>query len=257
MEETKFNDLRYSKGTQICAKFKEVELPDDNGETLNGINRKSLLANGFHVLDTLSPLPRADKKQVLVYTLQESHDFVTYNQKTKKLFKVTYSCSPEKTGEIAFEELKKDLKSEPTFYEKTHPIVNKEMVSKDQFFKSLEEGFEKLRLPKEKDQYVSCVFFDVPERKIDELSLEGVITEALRKTMIEPIGEHAQRYAGQGYTYTAASNVIFGAHTYNGLDTIHVSIFGTVDEILPVFQGIEKGINSRTKDITLRRDAWF
>ena len=251
------NDLKYSRGTQICAKFEGVELPDDSGETLNSMNRRSLRANGFSILDTLSPLPRSDKKQAFLYTLQESHDFIVYNPKTKKLFKVLYSCSPEKTGEVAFEELRKALNLSPVFYAKTHPIVNKEMVPKEEFFKSVQESFERLRLPKERDQYLSCVFFDVPSRKIDELSLEGVITEALRKTTVEPIGESVQRYAGQGYTYTAASNVAFAAHTYNGLDAIHVSIFGTSDEILPVFQGIEKGVNSRTKDITLRRDAWF
>ncbi|MEK6887081.1 MAG: hypothetical protein AABW88_04560 [Nanoarchaeota archaeon] len=251
------DDLKYSKGTQICAKFENVELPDDGGEALLAMNRRSLLANGFSILDTLSPLPRSDKKQTFLSTLQESHDMVIYNPKTKKLFKVTYSCSPEKTGEVGFEAFKKELKLEPTFYEKTHPIVNKEMVAKEEFVKSISEGFERLKLPKERDQYVSCVFFDIPPRKIDELSLEGVITEALRLTTIEPIGENVQRYAGQGYTYTAASNVVFAAHTYNGLDAIHVSIFGTADEILPVFQGIEAGVKSKTKDITLRRDAWF
>ncbi|HIH39352.1 TPA: hypothetical protein HA219_01350 [Candidatus Woesearchaeota archaeon] len=251
------SDLKYSRGTQICAKFKGIYLPDDGGETLLTINRRSLLANRFSILDTLSPLPRADKKQTFLSTLQESHDMVIYNPKTKKLFKVTYSCSPEKTGEVGFDAFKKELKLEPTFYEKTHPIVNKELVPKEEFVKSVAEGFERLRLPKERDQYVSCVFFDVPPRKIDELSLEGIITEALRRTTVEPIGENVQRYAGQGYTYTAASNVVFAAHTYNGLDSIHVSIFGTADEILPVFRGIEKGINSRSGDITLRRDAWF
>lgn len=256
-----FDDSKYSIGTRNIAKYDDIAFPDDKGKTIDELNRRCLLKEGFYILPTVTLPPKKDddkKKDVRhLYVLQESHALSVYNPIKKRLLVVIDSCSPEKPGDIAFEEYKKELKTEPSFIGKVHPIVNKEMVKKEKFFKSVSEGFEKLKLGKEKDHYVSVVFFDVPSKKIDERSLEGVLTDALRPTTVRPRAEAIYEYEGQGYTYVHLSNIAAGVHTYPGLDSISISVFGTLDEIIPVLLSVEKGVNSKTKDITMRRDAWF
>ena len=257
VEEKTFDADRFSKGTQFCSKFRGVVLPDDGGMSLNDLNLRSLYKNGFRVLSSWNH-PRGDGKQLFSYLLQESHKFMVYDPKKGKLFDATYSCSPEKTGEKTFEELKKEIKTEPYFVEKTHPLVSKAKVSPEQFFKSVAEAFEKLKLSKDRDHYISCVFFDIPQKKMGEESWEAILTKALRAATIKPITETVHVFPGQGYTYMHQSNIFLALHSYPELESVHMSIFGTVDEIMPVLAEVESKIysKSRTPLITVSRDAW-
>ena len=93
------------------------------------------------------------------------------------------------------------------------------------------------------------MFFDIPERKLDEDSLELILTKALNKDDQKPVIESACRYDPQGYTYIHQSPKHFaGLHSYPGkLKSAHLSLIGSGSNILSVLDDVEDVVYKRRK----------
>jgi hypothetical protein len=136
-------------------------------------------------------------------------------------------------------------------------IVSKEIALQeepDKLFHSVQAASDKKDLANEKNYCVSAVFFDVPDRKLDEDSLEDMLTLALNKDGQTPVIEAACRYNPQGYTYIHQSAKHFaGLHSYPGtLKSAHISLIGTGNAILSVLEDIETVVyKSKKKEPTI------
>jgi len=252
------DDSKYSKGTGIFSVYKNVEFPSDIKQrctALHDFGTQTLLANDFIILDFV-PYPglgNIGAKDILMYSwiLSESHRVLIYNPTTKKLIDELYTCSPEKDGRIMFEQTNKRI-GKPAKSITLNEIVNKEMAMKDEpdkLFRAVASAKTKLGLDPEANYCVSAVFFDIPESKLDEDSLEVILTKALNKDEQKPVIESACRYNPQGYTYIHQSPKHFaGLHSYPGkLKSAHLSLIGTGSAIVSVLEDVEDMVYRRKK----------
>ncbi len=251
------DDSKYSKGTGMFSIYDNVDFPADIKKrclALLELGNKTLLDNDFIILDFV-PYPgfgNVGLNDVLMYSwiLSESHRILIYDPKTRRLIDELYTCSPEKDGRIMFEKTNK-LIGNPVKNITLKEIVNKEMASKeepDKLFHSVKDASAQLKMSPNANYCVSTVFFDMPERKLDEDSLEVMLTKALNKDDQKPVIESACRYDPQGYTYIHQSPKHFaGLHSYPGkLKSAHLSLIGTGGAILSVLEDVEEAVY-RTK----------
>jgi hypothetical protein len=252
------DDSKYSEGTGIFSVYEKVELPADVKKrcmALLDLGTETLLANDFIILDII-PYPglgRVGVTEVLKYSwiLSESHRVLIYDPSTKILIDELYTCSPEKDGKIMFEKTNKRI-GNPIQSVNLKEIVNKEMAlaqEPDKLFHSVQDAAGKLRLKPKPNFCVSAVFFDIPEYKLDEDSLELILTRALNKDDQKPVIESACRYDPQGYTYIHQSSKHFaGLHSYPGkLKSAHLSLIGSGSAILSVLDEVEDVVYKRRK----------
>ncbi len=252
------DDSKYAKGTAIFSIYEKVELPADPKKrclALLDLGNDSLLANDFNILDFV-PYPglgNVAPDAVLKYSwiLSESHRVLIYDPNTKRLIDELYTCSPEKDGWLMFEKTNKLIKK-PTKTVSLHEIVGKEMALKeepDKLFHSVKKACGKLRFAPDSNYCVSAVFFDIPDRKLDEDSLEVMLTKALNKDDQKPVIESACRYDPQGYTYIHQSPKHFaGLHSYPGtLKSAHLSLIGTGSAIVSVLEDMEEVVYKTKK----------
>jgi hypothetical protein len=142
-----------------------------------------------------------------------------------------------------FEKTNKRL-GDPAKHTMLNEIVSKEIALQeepDKLFHAVQDAANKFSLANEKNYCVSAVFFDIPDRKLDEDSLEDMLTIALNKDDQKPVIESACRYNPQGYTYIHQSPKHFaGLHSYPGtLKSAHLSLIGTGNAILSVLEDVE------------------
>ena len=252
------DDSKYSKGTGIFSIYEKVELPSDpkkRCQALLDLGNESLLANDFNILDFL-PFPALGNvapDEVLQYSwiLSESHRVLIYDPKAKRLIDELYTCSPEKDGRLMFERTNKLLKK-PTKTVTLNEIVGKDMALKeepDKLFHSVKKASAKLRFAPGENYCVSAVFFDIPDRKLDEDTLELMLTKALNKDDQKPVIESACRYDPQGYTYIHQSGKHFaGLHSYPGsLKSAHLSLIGKGDAVTSVLEDMEEVVYKARK----------
>jgi len=252
------DDSKYSKGTGIFSIYKKVDFPEDVKKrcmALMDLGTDTLLKNDFIILDFV-PYPglgNVGEGDTLKYSwiLSESHRVLIYDPKTKTLIDELYTCSPEKDGRLMFEKTNK-LIGDPAKTVNIKEIVNKEMALQeepDKLFHAVQEASKKLRMAPEANYCVSSVFFDIPERKLDEDSLELMLTKALNKDDQKPVIESACRYDPQGYTYIHQSSKHFaGLHSYPGtLKSAHLSLIGTGNAIISVLEDVEDVVYKRRK----------
>jgi hypothetical protein len=252
------DDSRYSRGTGLFSVYHEVDLPKNPTDcclALFDLGTRSLLADEFIILDFL-PFPglgQLGPDDVLQFSwiLSESHRLMVYDPKTRRLIDELYTCSPEKTGARMFEATNRAI-GKPVESVKVDEIVNKEMALQEEphlLHHSVEEAAKKLGIVPDKQYCVSSVFFDLTEHKLDEDSLEGILTKALNKDDQKPVIETACRYAPQGYTYTHQSPKHFaGLHSYPGkLKSAHLSLIGKGDAVLSVLNDVEEVVYKRRK----------
>jgi len=252
------DDSKYSKGTGIFSVYEKVEFSPDvkkRSQELLDLGNQTLLANDFIILGVI-PFPglgRVGVTEVLKYSwiLSESHRVMIYDPTTKILIDELYTCSPEKDGRVMFERTNKKLGA-PAQSVNIKEIVNKEMAlaeEPDKLFHSVQAAADKLALKPKMNYCVSSVFFDITERKLDEDSLESILTNALNKDDQKPVIESACRYDPQGYTYIHQSSKHFaGLHSYPGkLKSAHLSIIGTGAAILSVLNDVEDVVYKRRK----------
>jgi len=252
------DDSKYSKGTGIFSIYEKVELSANVKKRcvdLLDLGTETLLANNFIILDII-PYPGLGPvgvTEVLKYSwiLSESHRVMIYDPSTKILIDELYTCSPEKDGKIMFEKTNKRI-GNPVQSVNIKEIVCKEMAlaeEPEKLFHSVQDAAGKLRLKPKPKFCVSAVFFDIPERKLDEDSLELILTEALNKDDQKPVIESACRYDPQGYTYIHQSSKHFaGLHSYPGkLKSAHLSLIGSGSAILSVLEHVEEVVYKRRK----------
>lgn len=252
------DDSKYAKGTAIFSIYEKVDLPMEPKKrclALLDLGNDSLLANDFNILDFV-PYPglgNVGPEEVLKYSwiLSESHRVLIYDPKTKRLIDELYTCSPEKDGWLMFEKTNKLIKK-PTKTVSLHEIVGKEMALReepDKLFHSVKKACAKLRFAPDSNYCVSAVFFDIPDRKLDEDSLEVMLTKALNKDDQKPVIESACRYDPQGYTYIHQSPKHFaGLHSYPGtLKSAHLSLIGTGSAIVSVLEDMEEVVYKTKK----------
>jgi hypothetical protein len=252
------DDSKYAKGTGIFSIYEKVELPAEPKKrclALLDLGNDGLLANDFNILDFV-PYPglgNVGPDEVLKYSwiLSESHRVMIYDPKTKRLIDELYTCSPEKDGRLMFEKTNKLLKK-PAKTVTLNEIVGKEMALKeepDKLFHSVKKASSKLRFAPDSNYCVSAVFFDIPNQKLDEDSLELMLTKALNKDDQKPVIESACRYDPQGYTYIHQSPKHFaGMHSYPGtLKSAHLSLIGTGSAIISVLEDMEEVVYTRKK----------
>jgi len=252
------DDSKYAKGTGIFSIYEKIDLPSDPKKrclALLDLGNDSLLANDFNILDFV-PYPglgNVGPEEVLKYSwiLSESHRVLIYDPKSKRLIDELYTCSPEKDGRLMFEKMNKLLKK-PTKTVTLNEIVGKEIALKeepDKLFHSVKKASSKLRLALDSNYCVSAVFFDIPDRKLDEDSLELMLTKALNKDDQKPVIESACRYDPQGYTYIHQSPKHFaGLHSYPGtLKSAHLSLIGSGSAIISVLEDMEEVVYTRKK----------
>jgi hypothetical protein len=257
------DDSKYAKGTGIFSIYKNVEFPMDIKKrcmALLELGTETLLANNFIILDFI-PYPglgEIGEDEVLKYSwiLSESHRILIYNPKTKTLIDELYTCSPEKDGRIMHEKTNKRL-GNPLKNHMLNEIVSKDIALEeepDKLFHSVQTASDKFKLATDKTFCVSAVFFDIPDRKLDEDSLEDMLTIALNKDDQKPVIESACRYDPQGYTYIHQSSKHFaGLHSYPGtLKSAHLSLIGTGNAILSVLEDVETVVyKSKKKEPTI------
>ena len=252
------DDSKYAKGTGIFSVYEKVDFPADPKKrclALLDLGNETLLANDFNILDFV-PYPglgNVGPEEPLKYSwiLSESHRVLIYDPKTKRLIDELYTCSPEKDGRIMFERTNKLLKK-PMKTVTLNEIVGKEIALKeepDKLFHSVKKAFSKLRFAPDENYCVSAVFFDIPDRKLDEDSLEVMLTKALNKDDQKPVIESACRYDPQGYTYIHQSPKHFaGLHSYPGtLKSAHLSLIGTGNAIVSVLEDMEEVVYKTKK----------
>ncbi|HVZ79969.1 MAG TPA: hypothetical protein VHE12_04110 [bacterium] len=252
------DDSKYAKGTGIFSIYEKVEMPADPkklGTALLEMGNDSLLANHFNILGFI-PFPGlglVGPETVLQFSwiLSESHRCLIYNPKTKRLIDELYTCSPEKDGRLMFERMNKLIKK-PARTVTLHEIVGKELALKEEpekLFHSVKKAATKLRFAPDSNYCVSAVFFDIPDRKLDEDTLEVMLTKALNKDDQKPVIEAACRYDPQGYTYIHHSPKHFaGLHSYPGtLKSAHLSLIGTGSAIVSVLEDMEEVVFTRKK----------
>jgi len=252
------DDSKYSKGTGIFSVYENVEFsPDVKKRCMELLNlgTETLLANNFIILDVI-PFPGLGKvgvTEVLKYSwiLSESHRVLIYDPSTKILIDELYTCSPEKDGRIMFEKTNKKLGT-PVQNVTIKEIVNKEMAQAEEpekLFSSVQDAAEKLKLKPKVNYCMSSIFFDITESKLDEDSLEMILTKALNKYDQKPVIESACRYDPQGYTYIHQSAKHFaGLHSYPGkLKSVHLSLIGSGSTILSVLDDVEDFVYKRRK----------
>lgn len=252
------DDSKYSKGTGLFSVYKKVEFSDDIKKRCLGLldlGNKTLLENDFIILDFV-PYPglgNVGPKDILKYSwvLSESHRVLIYDPKTKTLIDELYTCSPEKDGRLMFEKMNQ-LIGKPVKSISLKEIVSKEMAMQeepDKLFHAVQEASKKLRLAPEASYCVSAVFFDITDRKLDEDSLEVMLTKALNMDDQKPVIESACRYDPQGYTYIHQSPKHFaGLHSYPGtLKSAHLSLIGTGNAIISVLEEVEEVVYKRRK----------
>jgi len=252
------DDSKYAKGTGMFSVYEKVDLPTDPKKrctALLELGNESLLANDFNILDFL-PYPglgNVGANEVLQYSwiLSESHRLLVYDPKTRRLIDELYTCSPEKDGRLMFERTNKLLKK-PAKTVTLNEIVGKDMALKeepDKLFHSVKKASDKLRFSPEANYCVSAVFFDIPDRKLDEDSLEVMLTKALNKDDQKPVIESACRYNPQGYTYIHQSSKHFaGLHSYPGtLKSAHLSLVGTGGAVVSVLEDMEEVVYKTKK----------
>ncbi len=252
------DDSKYARGTGIFSVYEKVELPTDPKKrclALLDLGNDTLLANDFNILDFV-PYPglgnvRPDEPLKYSWILSESHRVLIHDPKTNRLIDELYTCSPEKDGQIMFEKTNKLLKK-PAKTITLNEIVGKEIALKeepDKLFHSVKKAAGKLRFAPDENYCVSTVFFDIPDRKLDEDSLELMLTKALNKDDQKPVIESACRYDPQGYTYIHQSSKHFaGLHSYPGtLKSAHLSLIGTGNAIVSVLEDMEEVVYTRKK----------
>lgn len=252
------DDSKYARGTGIFSIYEKVELPVDpkkRGLALLELGNDSLLANDFIILDFV-PYPglgnvKPDETLKYSWILSESHRVLIFDPKTKRLIDELYTCSPEKDGRLMFEKTNKLLKK-PTKTITLNEIVGKEIALKeepDKLFHSVKKASCKLKMAPNANYCVSAVFFDIPDRKLEEDTLEVMLTKALNKDDQKPVIESACRYDPQGYTYIHQSIKHFaGLHSYPGtLKSAHLSLIGTGDAIVSVLEDMEDVVYMRKK----------
>jgi len=252
------DDSKYARGTGIFSIYEKVDLPAEPKKrclALLELGNETLLANDFNILDFV-PYPglgNVKPDEVLRYSwiLSESHRLMIYDPKTKRLIDELYTCSPEKDGQLMFERTNKLIKK-PAKTVTLNEIVGKEIALKeepDKLFHSVKKAASKLRFAPDENYCVSAVFFDIPDRKLDEDSLELMLTKALNKDDQKPVIESACRYDPQGYTYIHQSSKHFaGLHSYPGtLKSAHLSLIGTGNAIVSVLEDMEEVVYTRKK----------
>ncbi len=252
------DDSRYSKGTGIFSVYENVKLSTDVKKRCNelyDLGNDTVLANNFFILGVI-PYPALGAvgvTEVLKYSwiLSESHRVLIYDPSTQVLIDELYTCCPVKDGRVMFERTNKRLGA-PVQTFTLKEIVNKEMAMKeepDKLFHSVPDAAQKLGLKPRKNYCVSCVFFDMPERQLDEDSLEQTLTRALNKDDQKPVIESTCRYDPQGYTYIHQSPKHFaGLHSYPGtLKSAHLSVIGSGSAILSVLDDVEDVVYKRRK----------
>lgn len=252
------DDSKYAKGTGIFSIYEKVDLPADMKKrclALLDLGNETLLANDFNILDFL-PYPglgnvAPDEPLQYSWILSESHRVLIYNPKTKRLIDELYTCSPEKDGRVMFERTNKIL-GKPRKSVLLNEIVSKEMALQeepDKLFHSVENASKRLHLDLDSNYCISGVFFDIPDSKLDEDSLEDMLTKALNKDDQKPVIESACRYDPQGYTYIHQSPKHFaGLHSYPGkLKSAHLSLIGTGRAVVSVLTDFEDVVYKRKK----------
>ncbi len=252
------DDSKYARGTGIFSIYEKIELPAEPKKrclALLELGNDTLLANDFNILDFV-PYPglgnvKPDEPLKYSWILSESHRLMIYDPKTKRLIDELYTCSPEKDGQLMFEKTNKLLKK-PTKTVTLNEIVGKEIALKeepDKLFHSVKKASTKLRFAPDQNYCVSAVFFDIPDRKLDEDSLELMLTKALNKDDQKPVIESACRYDPQGYTYIHQSSKHFaGLHSYPGtLKSAHLSLIGTGNAVVSVLEDMEEVVYTRKK----------
>jgi len=252
------DDSKYAKGTGIFSIYEKVEFPSDPKKrclALLDLGNETLLANDFNILDFV-PYPglgnvKPDETLKYSWVLSESHRVMIHDPKTNRLIDELYTCSPEKDGRLMFEKTNKLLKK-PAQTVTLYEIVGKDIALKeepDKLFHSVKKASTKLRFAPHENYCVSAVFFDIPDRKLDEDSLELMLTKALNKDDQKPVIESACRYDPQGYTYIHQSSKHFaGLHSYPGtLKSAHLSLIGTGNAIVSVLEDMEEVVYTRKK----------
>ncbi|HVM33484.1 MAG TPA: hypothetical protein VMU88_10145 [bacterium] len=252
------DDSKYAKGTGLFSVYENVEFPSDpvkRCQALMELGTETLLANHFNILNFV-PFPavgEVGEKDILKYSwmLSESHRVLMYDPAKRRLIDELYTCSPEKDGAIMQEKTNKRL-GKPRKSVSLHEIVSKEMALKeepDKLFKAVEAASRKLRLAPDENYCVSAVFFDIPDRKLEEDSLEVMLTQALNKDDQKPVIESACRYDPQGYTYLHQSPKHFaGLHSYPGtLKSAHLSLIGSGNAVVSVLEDVEDVVYKRKK----------
>ncbi|HEY5037512.1 MAG TPA: hypothetical protein VIJ93_00410 [bacterium] len=255
------DDSKYSKGTGLFSIYENVDFQKDVKKrclALLEFGTETLLKNDFIILDFV-PYPglgRVGENDVLKYSwiLSESHRVLIYDPTTKRLIDELYTCSPEKDGRLMFEKTNKRI-GNPVKHVSLKEIVNKEMALKeepDKLFHAVQDASKKLRMAPNANYCVSAVFFDIPDGKLDEDSLELMLTKALNKDDQKPVIESACRYDPQGYTYIHQSPKHFaGLHSYPGkLKSAHLSLIGTGNAIISVLEDVEEVVYKRRKTET-------
>jgi hypothetical protein len=257
------DDSKYAMGTGIFSIYEKVDLPKDpkkRSVALLELGNETLLANDFIILDFV-PYPgfgNVGPDEILKYSwiLSESHRTLIYDPASKRLIDELYTCSPEKDGSLMFAETNKRL-GKPARTNLLNEIVGKDIALKeepDKLFHSVKEASARLKLRGISNFCVSAVFFDIPDRKLDEDSLEIMLTKALNKDDQKPVIESACRYDPQGYTYLHQSPKHFaGLHSYPGtLKSAHLSLIGTGAAIVSVLEDMEEVVyKSRRSEPTI------
>ncbi len=252
------DDSKYAKGTCLFSIYKDVFFSDDIKKrclALQELGTETVLENNFIILDIV-PFPglgKVGELDVLKYSwiLSESHRVLIYDPSSKTLIDELYTCSPEKDGRLMLERTNQIL-GEPVKAIRLSEIVSKEMANQEEpekLFHSIQGALEVFRIDSNMNYYVSSVFFDISDRKLDEDSLEVMLTKALNKGDQKPVIESTCRYHPQGYTYIHQSPKHFaGLHSYPGtLKSAHLSLIGSGNAVIPVLEEMEEVIYKRRK----------
>ncbi len=252
------DDSKYAKGTGLFSVYENVSFPENVKKRCSALlefGNETILKNDFIILDFV-PYPglgNVGAGDVLKYSwiLSESHRVLIYDPATKKLIDELYTCSPEKDGKLMFERSNQII-GKPVKTVSLREIVSKEMARQEQpekLFHSVQDASKKFRLAPKKNYCVSTVFFDISDRRLDEDSLEVMLTKALNKGDQKPVIESACRYDPQGYTYIHQSPKHFaGLHSYPGtLKSAHLSLIGPGEAVLPVLEDMEEVVYKRRK----------
>ena len=268
------DDLRYSRGSERYALRNGLWLDESfenprilsskDGSVLHAKSRRKFLQfaneasldeDGFGIIHPGYHYSK-DGKEFLLTLLEESHRLMIYDPQTGELLDSLYTCSPVKTAEKTFADFNNKIGIVPDWSKNLDAIVNKEMSlkeEKDIGFPSIDEFTRKTPHNLEQGAVVVAVFYDIPDRKMDEDELEFVLTKALNKEDPRPTLELVKRYEGQGYSYIHASkHFIAGGHSFTGLKSFHHSMYGKLKYVLPALKRIEKGMHSESGYVTLK-----
>ncbi len=249
----------YSKGFQQYVEYDGLLIPEKDYPKIEILARNTLRKNEFGVHGNIVHT-RKNGIHNVAHLLTTSEDFTEINPINRTLKRSLVTCDDTKDGFKTFDAFIKSMKQiygvTPTHRESQAVMTKKEFVPKEQLYSSVSSAIRAVPLSKTKDNYVVCVFFDIPKKKIDEDMLETIITGSLEPDKRKPTTELVHRFDGMGYTLIGVyKNLKAAKHSFMEYNSLLATFIGPAKSILPAMFSLEKRLHSRTGYLSMNRMA--